>query len=129
MIRLELEKKRKEKNQERTMADVGRQVDGQPEEQQQPPVAVEGEQGHQSAPPVGGQNQNPNVVDATVLWQAVMDNINTMPRLLERGDRLVETLADQLRRHAVVRERDGERQRWERVVPLCDGGDYEALRE
>ncbi len=40
-----------------------------------------------------------------------------------------ETLADQLRRDAVVRERDGERQRWERVVPLCDGGDDEALRE
>ncbi len=129
VIRLELGKKRKEKNQERTMTDVGGQVDGQPGEQQQPPVAVEGEQGHQPAASVGGQNQNPNVVDAAVLWQAVVDNINTMPHTLEQGDRLVETLADQLRRDAVVRERDGERQKWDRVVPLCDGGNDEALRE
>ncbi len=110
------------------MAEVG-QVDGQPvERQQQPPVAVVGGHEQQPAPPVEGQNQNP-AVDAAVLWQAIVDNINTMPRALERGDRLVETLADQLRRDAVVREREAEQSRWERLVPLCNGAREEDLLE
>ncbi len=42
---------------------------------------------------------------------------------------MVEALSDQLWRDAVIRERDAERTRWERAVPLCDGSQDGRLRE
>ncbi len=52
-----------------------------------------------------------------------------MPQVQQRGDRVVEALADQLRRDAVVRERDAEQARWERAVPLCDGAQDDRLKD
>ncbi len=106
-------------------------MDGHIPDQEQPPVAAGGEHGQQNeqppAPPADGQNQN--AAAAGVLWQAVVDNINRMPQVLERGDRLVEVLEDQLRQDAVVREREAEQSRWEQLVPLCTGAQKEGLLE
>ncbi len=86
-----------------------------------------GQAGPAEGPPPGW----PGVWQADVggVWQAVVDNINAFPQALQRGDRVVEALADQLRRDVVIRDRDAERTRWERAVPLCDGSQDCRLRE
>ncbi len=55
--------------------------------------------------------QQPQVEAINVVCQGILDNLNQMPSALERRDHVMEELAVQLRRDAVLRDLDKEEAR------------------